>query len=50
MSGINRVRNLQIFYFSNKNKEIKKTKKKTKKKCPSLGIYTYYLRQRLKPC
>ena len=30
MSGINRVRKLQILYFSKKNKGIKKVKKKMK--------------------
>ena len=44
MSGINRVRNLKILYFSNKNKEIKKTKKKTKKSVPvSVFIHTTYV-------
>ena len=33
MSGINSVRNFQILYFSQKNKE--KTKKKTKKSGPA---------------
>ena len=31
MSSINNVRNLEILYFSKKNKEIKKLKKKRKK-------------------
>ena len=30
MSGINCVRNLQILYFTKKNKEIKKLKKRRK--------------------
>ena len=30
MSSVNSVKNLQILYFSRKNKEIKKLKKKTK--------------------
>ena len=39
MSGINRVRNLKILYFSNKNKEIKKTKKRRKKASQSRYLY-----------
>ena len=41
MSSINSVRNLQILYFSKKNKEIQKLKK-DKKKCAGYPIYTYY--------
>ena len=41
MSSINSVRNLQIFYFSKKNKEIKNLKT-GEKKWPDIGIYTYY--------
>ena len=39
MSGINNVRNLQILYFSKKNKEIKNLKIE-KKKWPDIGSYT----------
>ena len=35
MSSINSVRNLQILYFSRKNKEIKKKNKKMQKKVAS---------------
>ena len=43
MSRINSVSNLQILYFSKKNKEIKKVKKKnTKKKWARIPIYIYY--------
>ena len=35
MSSINSVKNLQILYFKRKNKEIQKTKKKTKKSGPA---------------
>ena len=41
MSGINNVRNLQILYFSKKNKEIKNLKIE-KKKWPDIGSYTYH--------
>ena len=41
MSSINNVRNLQILYFSKKNKEIKNLKIE-KKKWPDIGSYTYY--------
>ena len=34
MSSINSVKNLQILYFSRKNKEIKKLKKKDEKSGP----------------
>ena len=33
MSGINSVRNLQILYFSKKNRVIKKTEKKDERLC-----------------
>ena len=42
MSRINSVRNLQILYFSKKNKEIKRVKKNTKKKWARIPIYIYY--------
>ena len=41
MSSINNVRNLQILYFSKKNKEIKNLKI-GEKKWPDIGIHTYY--------
>ena len=41
MSSINSVRNLQILYFSKKNKKIKNLKH-GEKKWPDIGIYTYY--------
>ena len=41
MSGINSRRNLQILYFSEKNKKIKKLKNVKKKKWPRITIYTY---------
>ena len=41
MSGTNSVRNLQILYFSKKNKNIKNLKN-GEKKLPYIGIYTYY--------
>ena len=41
MSGINSRRNLQILYFSEKNKKIKKLKNAKKKKWPRITIYTY---------
>ena len=44
MSSINSVRNLQILYFSKKNKESKKLKK-NKKKWARTPIYTYYCLQ-----
>ena len=41
MSSINSVRNLQIFYFSKKSKEIKELKKHEKKSVPEPpSIYT----------
>ena len=43
MSSINSVRNLQILYFSRKNKEIKKKIKKCRKRWPQTPIYAYYL-------
>ena len=39
MSSMNSVRNLQILYFSKKNKEIKKLKKNTKKVGPNSHLY-----------
>ena len=48
MSGINRVRKLQILYFSKKNKGIK-DKKKTKIFWPWPANYPYYLGQLLLP-
>ena len=44
MSGINSVRNLQILYFSQKNKEIRKLKK-DEKKWPQYCIFLYYFNQ-----
>ena len=41
MSSINNVRNLQILYFSKKNKEIKNLKNGGKK-LPDIGIHTQY--------
>ena len=41
MSSINNVRNLQILYFSKKNKEIKNLKIE-KKKWLDIGSYPYH--------
>ena len=41
MSSINSVRNLQMLYFSKKNKKIKNLKN-GEKKCSGTCIYTYY--------
>ena len=41
MSGINSRRNLQILYFSEKNKKLKKLTN-AKKKWPRITVYTYY--------
>ena len=41
MSSINSVRNLQILYFSKKNKK-NKNLKHGEKKWSDIGIYTYY--------
>ena len=49
MSSINSVKNLQILYFSKKNKKIKNLKN-DEKKLPDIGIYTYYLKATKKPC
>ena len=44
MSRINSVRNLQILYFSKKNKEIKRVKKKHEKKVgPNPHLYILLL-------
>ena len=43
MSGINIVRNLQILYFSKKNKEIKKLKKWRKEVSWSRQLYILLL-------
>ena len=40
MSSIISVRNIQILYFSKKNKKIKNLKN-GKKKLPNISIYTY---------
>ena len=41
MSSINSVRQLQILYFSQKNKKIKNLKN-GEKEWSDIGIYTYY--------
>ena len=41
MSSINSERNLQMLYFSNKNKKIKNLKN-GEKRCLRTPIYTYY--------
>ena len=41
MSSINSVRNLQMLYFSKKNKKIKNLKN-GEKRCLRTPIYTYY--------
>ena len=43
MSSTNSIKNLQILYFSKKNKEIKNLKNGAKK-WSDIGIYTYYSR------
>ena len=41
MSSINRIRKLQILYFSKKNKKIKNLEN-GEKKWSDIGIYTYF--------